>query len=95
MLSKKLLNHALNGLDRLGFYLDSMGITNKVTRHNLAARAMLEQKRLEGQWDSLQVRLDRKKLKLENTVNNLERRADTMVQPLLARVSKRFNSKED
>lgn len=79
---QKLLNNALNGLDTLGFHLDNMGITSKVNRHNLAALIVLEQKYLEGQWDSLQVRLDRKKLQLEKTLNCVDN------LPLVGRITR-------
>ena len=53
MNTQKLLNTALNSLDRIGFQLDQYGITGKLNRHNLAAFVMLERKHLEGEWDSL------------------------------------------
>ncbi len=88
MNTQKLLNSALNGLDTLGFQLDSMGITSKVNRHNLAALIMHEKKHLEGEWESLQVRIERKKLRLAGALSSLESRVDPIVRPLLGRIAR-------
>lgn len=87
MNTQKLVNTALNGLDRLGYTLDKMGITGKVNRHNLAAFIMAEQKHLEGEWDSLQVRFERRKSSVEALVNSVETRANRVLGPLLKRRS--------
>ncbi|MCH8498337.1 MAG: hypothetical protein LAT63_07655 [Marinobacter sp.] len=84
MNTQKLINTALNGLDNLGFQLDQYGITSKVNRHNLIALVMLEQKRLEGEWDSLQARIDGQKARIERLANTLESR----LRPLLDRAAK-------
>ena len=84
MNTQKLINTALNGLDNLGFQLDQYGITSKVNRHNLIALVMLEQKRLEGEWDSLQARFDGQKARVERLAHNLESR----LRPLLDRAAK-------
>ncbi|EON91817.1 hypothetical protein MARLIPOL_09346 [Marinobacter lipolyticus SM19] len=68
MNTQKLMNTALNSLDAIGYRLDQYGITAKVNRHNLAAFIMLEQKHLEGEWDSIQVRLDRRRAQVESLV---------------------------
>lgn len=68
MNTQKLMNTALNSLDAIGYRLDQYGITGKVNRHNLAAFIMLEQKHLEGEWDSIQVRLDRRRAQVESLV---------------------------
>lgn len=86
MNTKKLIDTALNGLDSLGFQLDQLGITGKVNRHNLAAFVMNEQKHLEGEWDSIQARIDRRRSQVETLVNSVEARADAVLQPVLARI---------
>ncbi|MDX1635794.1 MAG: hypothetical protein R3280_14220 [Marinobacter sp.] len=82
MNTKKLLDTALNGLDYVGFQLDQYGITGKVNRHNLAAFLMAEQHHLEGQWDSLQVRIDRRRASLEALINTVESRTGALLTPL-------------
>ncbi|AZT85488.1 MAG: hypothetical protein KA296_16725 [Marinobacter sp.] len=77
MNTQKLMNTALNSLDAIGYRLDQYGITGKVNRHNLAAFIMLEQKHLEGEWDSIQVRLDRRRAQIEG-----------LVRPVLDRVNR-------
>ena len=77
MNTKKLLDTALNGLDSIGYRLDQYGITGKLNRHNLAAFIMLEQKHLEGEWDSLQVRFDRRRSQVDN-----------LLKPVLSRVNR-------
>ncbi|MDX1456291.1 MAG: hypothetical protein R3276_01805 [Marinobacter sp.] len=86
MNTKKLIDTALNGLDNIGFQLDQLGITGKVNRHNLAAFVMNEQKHLEGEWDSIQARIDRRKSQIEGLVHDVESRADALLRPVLERL---------
>lgn len=92
MNTQKLLNTALNGLDSVGFRLDELGITSRLNRHNLAAFVMVEQKHLEGEWDSLQARFDRRRSQIEGLLGNVEARADKVFQPLLQQVSRFRNT---
>nr|WP_166267093.1 hypothetical protein [Marinobacter caseinilyticus] len=85
MKTQTLVNTALNGLDRLGFMLDQRGITSRVNRHNLAAFIMVEQKHLEGEWESLQVRFERRKSSAEALVSAVETRAERMLGPIFKR----------
>lgn len=85
MNTKKLMNTALNGLDRIGYTLDRYGITSKVNRHNLAAFVMAEQKHLEGEWDSLQVRFECRKSRVEALYHAVESRAERILGPVLKR----------
>lgn len=82
MNTKKLLNTALNGLDYLGFQLDQFGITGRINRHNVAAFLMAEQHHLEGEWDSLQARFDRRKADFEALVESAENRASRLLAPI-------------
>lgn len=79
---QKLQGLALQGVDTLGYQLDRLGITNKLNRHNLAAYLMHEQKQLEGQWDSLQVRFDLQKARFEQLSETVEQRANRLLRPL-------------
>ncbi len=88
MNTKKLLNIALEGIDTVGYRLDQLGITGKVNRHNIAAYLMAEQKYLEGEWDSVQAKVYRRRSQLERLGHALESRADALVGPVLARVNR-------
>lgn len=88
MNTQKLLNTALNGLDTLGYQLDQLGITGKVNRHNLAAFIMLEQKHLEGEWDSIQARIDRRRSQLEGLLAAVESRTDVVLRPVMDRLNR-------
>jgi hypothetical protein len=88
MNTQKLLNTALNGVDRIGFQLDQYGITGKLNRHNLAAFIMLEQKYLEGEWDSLQAKFDRRRSQVEGIFTAIETRTDPLVKPLISRINR-------
>ncbi|MBS3804319.1 MAG: hypothetical protein KGY54_07205 [Oleiphilaceae bacterium] len=81
MNTKKLLNTALNGLDYVGYQLDQVGITSRVNRHNLAAFLMAEQYRLEGEWESFQARLDRRKAQLDDLKEAFEARLAPLRKP--------------
>lgn len=88
MNTQKLLDTALSGLDQIGYRLDHYGITGKVNRHNLAAFIMLEQKHLEGEWDSLQARYDRRRSQIDGVVNAIESRAHPVFKPLITRFNR-------
>ena len=85
MKTQQLLDTALNGLDRVGFQLEQYGITGKINRHNLAAFIMLEQKHLEGEWDSIQAKFDRRRSQVEGILTAIETRTDPLVKPLINR----------
>ena len=87
MNTQQLLDTALNGLDRIGFQLDQYGITGKLNRHNLAAFIMLEQKHLEGEWDSLQAKFDRRRSQVEGVLTAIETRTDPLVKPIVNRIN--------
>jgi hypothetical protein len=88
MNTQKLLNLALGGIDTLGFQLDQLGITGKVNRHNIAAFLMAEQKHLEGEWDSIQARVDRRRSQFDRISNLVESRADAILSPVLQQVNR-------
>ncbi|WP_273205649.1 hypothetical protein [Marinobacter subterrani] len=88
MNTQALLNIALNGVDTLGYRLDQFGITGKVNRHNIAAFLMAEQKHLEGEWDSIQVRVNRRRSQVEKITHQIESRTDALVSPLLSRLNR-------
>ena len=88
MNTDKFLSIALNGVDALGYRLDQFGITGKVNRHNLAAFLMAEQKHLEGEWDSIQVRVNRRRSQVETLAHQIETRADALLSPVLARINR-------
>lgn len=72
MNAQKWINRALNGLDDLGFQLDSLGITSKVNRHNVIAYVMAGQKHWEGELDSLVARIDQQRFRVEQIVGRVE-----------------------
>lgn len=88
MNTQKLLNIALDGIDTLGYRLDQYGITGKINRHNIAAYLAAEQKYLEGEWDSIQAKVDRRRSQFEQLTKGLESRADALVGPVLERVNR-------
>jgi len=59
MNTEKLTSFALTGLDRVGYQLESFGITDRVNRHTLAALLMAEKIRFEGEMDSLHAKTAR------------------------------------
>jgi len=85
MNTKKLLNLALEGVDNLGFRLDSLGITSRLNRHNIAAFLMAEQKHLEGEWDSIQAKVDRRRSQFEHITGLVEARAGALISPVVSR----------
>ncbi|PJF38545.1 MAG: hypothetical protein CUN55_16975, partial [Phototrophicales bacterium] len=65
--------NALSQIDSLGFYLDELGIENNINRHNIIAALMFGQKRLEGEIDSLNARLEVGKAKVDSVVDSVEK----------------------
>lgn len=88
MNTQKLLNLALEGIDAVGFRLDQIGVTGKINRHNIAAFLMLEQKHLEGEWDSLQVRLNLRRSQFERITQQIETRTDSLIGPVMSQVNR-------
>ncbi|HTN33951.1 MAG TPA: hypothetical protein VL091_08095 [Marinobacter sp.] len=88
MNTQKLLNIALDGIDTLGFQLDQMGITGKVNRHNIAAFLMAEQKHLEGEWDSIQARVDRRRSQFDYISGLIGSRTDAVLSPIFQQVNR-------
>lgn len=88
MNTQKLLNMALEGVDTLGYRLDQMGITGKVNRHNIAAFLMAEQRHFEGEWDSIQVRLNLSRSRFERVTRQIETRADALIGPVMSQVNR-------
>ena len=88
MNTQKLLNLALEGVDALGFRLDQMGITGKVNRHNIAAFLFTEQKHLEGEWDSIQVRINLRRTQIERITQQIETRTDSLIGPVMSQVNR-------
>lgn len=88
MNTQTLLNMALNGVDAIGYRLDQYGITGKINRHNIAAFLAVEQKHLEGEWDSIQVRVNRRRSQIERITHEIESRRDALVAPVLSRINR-------
>ena len=74
MNTEKLTSLALTGLDRVGYQLESFGISDRVNRHSLAALLMTEKIRFEGELDSLNAKTIRYRYMAENT-------AETALKP--------------
>jgi len=79
----KLVETAMGGIDTLGFQLDSMGITSQVNRHTLIAFVMAEQKRVEGELDSLKARIGSRKFQVERTIAGVETKIQNTVEAVL------------
>jgi len=67
-----LVNSALGQLDSLGYQLDVMGVDNRINRHNLIAFALFNQKRVEGELDSLSAKIGSTKAKANALVDITE-----------------------
>lgn len=88
MNTQKLLNMALEGVDAIGYRLDQMGVTGKINRHNIAAYLMAEQWHLEGEWDSIQAKVGRRRSQFEHITQALESRANALLGPVRERVNR-------
>ncbi|MGO1691775.1 MAG: hypothetical protein ACTHY7_02005 [Marinobacter sp.] len=88
MNTQKFLNMAFEGVDALGYRLDQMGITAKLNRHNIAAFLMAEQKHLEGEWDSIQVRMNLRRSQLEQITQQIETRTGALIAPVKTQVNR-------
>lgn len=88
MNTQKLLNITLEGIDAVGYRLDNMGITDKLNRHNIAAFLAAEQKHLEGEWDSIQVRLNTRRSQFEQITQQIETRKDSLIAPVMSQINR-------
>lgn len=67
-----LTEKALSQLDNIGYQLDEFGITSQFNRHTCIAFLMNEQTRLKGELDSIQARVDSKKVQAERVIGKIE-----------------------
>ncbi|MFW5825549.1 MAG: hypothetical protein ACOCVV_11375 [Marinobacter sp.] len=88
MNKENLTQAALRGVDLLGYQLDRLGITDKVNRHNIAAFLMAEQHHLEGEWESLQTRLERYRRQAGDLLDSLEKDGAPVLRPVAERVNR-------
>jgi hypothetical protein len=72
MNTKQLLDSALVRFDQVGYRLDQYGIASNVNRHQVIACLMAEQKRLEGELDSLKARVGFRRLQVERIIGQVE-----------------------
>lgn len=72
---KPLLDIALVRFDQVGYQLDDFGIASNINRHQVIAYLMAEQKRLEGEVDSLRARIDFRRVQVERIVGSIEKTA--------------------
>lgn len=79
---------ALKGVDILGYQLDRLGVTDRVNRHNIAAFLMAEQHHLEGEWESLQTRIDRYRKQAGDLLDSLEKSDVPLLRPVAGRINR-------
>lgn len=79
---------ALKGVDILGYQLDRLGVTDRVNRHNVAAFLMAEQHHLEGEWESLQTRIDRYRKQAGDLLESLEQSDVPLLRPMAGRINR-------
>lgn len=72
MNTKVLADTALNQVDNIGFYLSVYGVTDKVNRHNLMAGVFDSMQRYNGEKESLQVRINTARVRVENGVETIK-----------------------
>ncbi|WP_339800292.1 hypothetical protein [uncultured Marinobacter sp.] len=88
MKTERLTENALRGVDVLGFQLERLGVTDKVNRHNLAAFLMAQQHHLEGEWESLQTRIERARAKADQKLTRVEQSDSALLAPLASRLKR-------
>ncbi|GAA3927779.1 hypothetical protein GCM10022277_25230 [Litoribacillus peritrichatus] len=94
MNSKVLADTALNQVDNVGYYLSVYGVTDKVTRHTLMAGVFETMQRYNGQKESLQVRVNTTRVRVEQGVESLKQLNLTKpegIQNLTSLVSKQVD----
>ncbi|PID43716.1 MAG: hypothetical protein CSB48_04815 [Proteobacteria bacterium] len=69
----KVANTVLSQLDTIGYKLEEFGVTDSVNRHNCIAYLMNEQKKLQGEMDSVQARIDSRKVQIERVAGKAEK----------------------
>lgn len=69
----KVANKALSQLDEIGYRLEEFGITDGFNRHTCIAYLMNEQRRFQGELDSLQARIGTRKVQIGKVINRTEK----------------------
>ncbi len=75
-------NTMLQKIDAIGFQLDEIGVENQINRHTLIARFMFGQKRIEGELDSLNARVESTKANVVSTIALAEKYAKSGIEVL-------------
>lgn len=91
MNTKVLTETALNQVDNLGFYLSTYGVTDKVNRHNLLAGVFDSMQRYNGQKESLQVRVNTARVRVEQSVETIKQLNPESIQNLSSLVSEQVD----
>jgi len=86
MNTKDITNSLLKLIDLTGDRLDTLGVTHRLNRHNLAAFVMQEQHHLEGEWDSLRVKVDMTRYGLNRQLDAYQGKFGGIADPVLNRV---------
>lgn len=72
MNTKALADTALNQVDNIGFYLSVYGVTDKVNRHTIMAGVFDSMQRYNGEKESLQVRINTARVRVEHGVESIK-----------------------
>jgi hypothetical protein len=70
--TKVLADTALTQVDNIGYYLSVYGVTDKVNRHNLLAGVFDSMQRYNGQKESIQVRINTARVRVEQGVESIK-----------------------
>lgn len=89
---QRLLDTALMTFDQVAYRLDDYGIVRNVNRHQVIAYLMAEQRRLEGELDSLKARVGTRRLRVERIIGRVEDTARGGVHLALTPARFTFNS---
>jgi hypothetical protein len=82
MNTKKIADFALVQLDNLGYQLRSLGVTDRVNRHEVIAWAMTRQTHLKAELGRLEFKLELQKARIDRYRHDLQSLADDVVKRL-------------
>lgn len=83
---KKLAEVALNQVDQAGILLDRVGLSNNINRHTVLAYAFDQQKRLEGQRESIETIVGNNLYRAKSRIISIKEAGEDRQRALINRV---------
>ena len=94
-IANRVLESALSQLDKLGYELAKLGVTDQVNRHTAIGLAMSQKLKVEGQLESAKIRYTLAKSEVNALTNKIDEKLDQALDVLPSTISTRAKRARD